>query len=40
MKSYVGNTRFNDKCLDPLRIVQICNCSNANEAVVKLYNMI
>ncbi|CAD8078134.1 unnamed protein product [Paramecium sonneborni] len=40
IKQWISNIKMNDKCLDPQRVIQICNCSDANETVVKLYNMI
>ncbi|CAD8164155.1 unnamed protein product [Paramecium octaurelia] len=40
IKQWITNIKMNDKCLDPQRVIQICNCSDVNETVVKLYNMI
>ncbi|CAK78184.1 unnamed protein product (macronuclear) [Paramecium tetraurelia] len=40
IKQWISNIKMNDKCLDPQRVIQICNCSDANETLVKLYNMI
>ncbi|KAM3138300.1 hypothetical protein pb186bvf_009576 [Paramecium bursaria] len=40
IKQFLGNNKTYDKIADPQRVIQLCKCQDAEETVLKLYNMI